>query len=44
MEIIQKDMESFYSTGVSPDLIRVSVGIENIDDIKADFEQALAKI
>ena len=27
---------------VSPDLIRVSVGIENIEDIIADFDQALA--
>ncbi len=26
--------------GVSPDMVRVSVGIEHIDDIKADFEQA----
>ena len=25
-----------------PDLIRVSVGIEHIDDLKGDFEQALA--
>lgn len=31
------------AAGVSPDLIRVSVGIENIEDIKADFDQALAK-
>ena len=29
------------STGVTPDYIRVSVGIEHIDDIVADFEQAL---
>ena len=29
------------AAGVSPDMIRVSVGIENIDDIKADFDQAL---
>lgn len=28
------------SAGVSPDLVRVSVGIEHIDDIKADFAQA----
>lgn len=28
------------SAGVTPDLIRVSVGIEHIDDIKADFAQA----
>ena len=31
------------AAGVSPDLIRVSVGLENIEDIKADFDQALAK-
>ena len=31
------------AAGVSPDLIRVSVGIEHIDDIKEDFDQALAK-
>ncbi len=30
------------AAGVSPDLIRVSVGIEHIDDLKADFDQALA--
>ena len=28
--------------GVSPDLVRLSVGIENVDDIIADLEQALA--
>lgn len=27
-------------SGVDPNLLRVSVGIEHIDDIKADFEQA----
>ena len=32
------------SAGVTPDLVRVSVGIEHIDDIKADFEQAFAQI
>ena len=32
------------SSGVSDDLIRVSVGLENIDDIKADFEQAFINI
>ena len=30
--------------GVRPDLVRLSVGIEDIDDILADLEQALAKI
>ena len=31
------------AAGVSPDLIRVSVGLEHIDDLIADFDQALAK-
>ncbi|MCQ2402657.1 MAG: O-acetylhomoserine aminocarboxypropyltransferase/cysteine synthase [Lentisphaeria bacterium] len=31
------------AAGVSPDLIRLSVGIENIDDLCADFDQALQK-
>jgi O-acetylhomoserine (thiol)-lyase len=30
------------TAGVSPDLIRVSPGIEHIDDIKEDFEEAFA--
>jgi O-acetylhomoserine/O-acetylserine sulfhydrylase len=32
------------AAGVTPNLLRVSVGIEHIDDIKADFEQAFAAI
>jgi O-acetylhomoserine/O-acetylserine sulfhydrylase len=32
------------AAGISPQLLRVSVGIEHIDDIKADFEQAFVKI
>ena len=32
------------AAGVLPNLIRVSVGIEHIDDIKADFEQAFEKV
>ena len=27
--------------GIKENLVRISVGIENIDDIIADFEQAL---
>lgn len=34
--------EEQFSSGVTPDLVRVSVGIEHIDDIIADFDQALA--
>lgn len=32
------------SSGVKADLIRVSVGIEHIDDIKEDFEKAFAQL
>ncbi|MEH2312135.1 MAG: O-acetylhomoserine aminocarboxypropyltransferase/cysteine synthase [Nostoc sp.] len=32
------------SAGVTPDLVRVSVGIEHIDDIKEDFEQAFRQV
>ena len=31
------------SAGVSPELVRVSVGIEHLGDIQDDFEQAFAK-
>jgi O-acetylhomoserine (thiol)-lyase len=31
------------SAGVYDDSIRVSVGIEDIDDLKEDFAQAIAK-
>lgn len=36
--------EEQVASGVTPDLIRISVGIENIDDIREDFEQALALV
>jgi len=39
----QLSAEEQLSTGVTPDFIRLSIGIENIDDIIADIEQALAK-
>jgi len=32
------------SSGVTPDLVRVSLGIEHIDDIKADFAQAFSQL
>ena len=38
----QLSAEEQSAAGVKNDFIRVSVGIEHIDDIKADFEQALA--
>ncbi|WP_456407412.1 O-acetylhomoserine aminocarboxypropyltransferase/cysteine synthase family protein [Caldithrix abyssi] len=36
--------EEQLNAGVLPDQIRVSVGIEHIDDIKEDFDRALSKI
>ena len=36
--------EEQLAAGVKPNALRVAVGIEHIDDIKADFEQAFAKI
>ena len=40
----QMNEEQLKEAGVAPDMIRFSVGIEHIDDIIADLEQALAKI
>ena len=36
--------EEQLKAGVTPDLVRVTVGLENIDDIIADFDQALRTI
>lgn len=40
----QLNDEEQASSGVKPDLIRVSVGLEHIDDIIEDFETALERI
>jgi O-acetylhomoserine (thiol)-lyase len=32
------------AAGVAPNQVRISVGIEHIEDIKADFEQAFEKV
>jgi O-acetylhomoserine (thiol)-lyase len=40
----QLSEEEQISAGVTPTLLRVSVGIEHIEDIIADFEQAFAKV
>lgn len=40
----QLDEEGLAAAGAGPDVVRVSVGIEHIDDIKADLEAALAQI
>lgn len=34
--------EQLVATGITPEMVRLSVGIENVDDIIADLEQALA--
>jgi len=39
----QLNPEAQVACGITPGLIRLSIGIENIDDIIADLEQALAK-
>ena len=39
----QLNEEELAKAGVSEDMIRLSIGIEHIEDIKADLEQALAK-
>ena len=36
--------EQLMEAGVRPDLIRLSVGIENVDDIIADIQQAMDKM
>jgi O-acetylhomoserine/O-acetylserine sulfhydrylase len=40
----QLSAEEQVAAGVRPNSIRVSVGIEHIEDIKADFEQAFQKV
>jgi len=40
----QLSSEEQLAAGVTPNLLRVSVGIEHIDDIKADFEQAFSAL
>ena len=40
----QLNDEAQESTGVTKDLIRLSVGIENIEDLKADLKEAFALV
>jgi len=40
----QLSEEEQLATGVLPNLLRVSAGIEHLDDIKADFEQAFETV
>ena len=36
--------EQLVAAGVKPELVRLSVGIEDVEDLKKDFEQALAQL
>src|SRR5665648_47288 len=40
----QLSVEEQFASGVIPGSIRLSVGIENVDDIKADLEEGFAKV
>ena len=40
----QMNDEELAAAGVSPDLVRLSVGLEDIDDLIADVKQALAGV
>ena len=39
----QLDAEAQLAGGITPELVRLSIGIENHEDIWADIDQALAK-
>ncbi|MDN6355797.1 MAG: PLP-dependent transferase, partial [Lactiplantibacillus plantarum] len=40
----QLNEQELLAAGVTPDLIRISVGVENADDLIADLDQALAQV
>tara|TARA_A200000113_G_scaffold127332_1_gene114604 strand:+ start:23 stop:1294 length:1272 start_codon:yes stop_codon:yes gene_type:complete len=40
----QLNIDEQKSTGVTPDLVRISVGIEDLDDLKEDLKQSFTKI
>lgn len=40
----QLSPEEQRATGVTPDYVRLSVGLEHVDDLLADIEQSLAKV
>ena len=39
----QLNPEELEAAGVAPEMVRLSIGIENVDDLIADLDQALAK-
>ena len=40
----QLNEEELLAAGITPGYVRLSIGLEHVDDIIADFEQALSKI
>ena len=40
----QLSPEELKKAGVSEDMVRLSIGIEHIDDLKEDLQQALASV
>ncbi|HOV64100.1 MAG TPA: PLP-dependent transferase, partial [Spirochaetia bacterium] len=40
----QLSAEQQLESGLTPDLVRLSIGIEDIEDILGDIEQALAQV
>jgi O-acetylhomoserine (thiol)-lyase len=40
----QLNPDEMKKAGVSPEMVRLSIGIEHIDDLIADLEQALSKV
>jgi O-acetylhomoserine (thiol)-lyase len=40
----QLNEEELLAAGITPGFVRLSIGLEHVDDIIADYEQALAKI
>jgi O-acetylhomoserine (thiol)-lyase len=40
----QLNEEELLAAGITPGFVRLSIGLEHIDDIIADYEQALSKV
>ena len=40
----QLNADELSKAGVRPDMVRLSIGIEHIDDLMADLDQALAAV
>ena len=44
INVLSKQLAELIAAGVGPDLIRLSCGLEDANDLIADIEQALAAI